>query len=323
MLIKAIKLFLRIVYTVASWTAVPFFKFCFRHSQWNNKPLEFARVALSDPDLVRVLTDSGQAHMLVQIRSQVEAMLAAPKPPTEEDREWGAFIQNYGANPQPDMVPEYFRYVIRGGTTGSTELPIAGAIVALCQHHAEEWTAWRKVPEFVKLFDQAVEWQHADPARAGWNDFYMMQWCVLRQDSIAAEIAERTKLPGMVGGTCAWMANSVAQQIPAFREALVRVGYDFAPPDMRAAVESDMGKEPFTSMRHAESAVHYPVSKDAANDFFQFLEGATVRYALVSVTEDSEGEELEHIEVVTSQGIFCVSAPDLGISFRKQKEPQC
>jgi hypothetical protein len=185
---------------------------------------------LNDPDIVKALTDAGMAAMLLQLQQQVDTLAAnAPrgpsrKPPTEEDMEWGMFIQNYGENPQPDMVPEYFRYVLRGGTTGSTELPTAAAVFALVRsrpHWADEWRQ-----EFPELFKKAEQWMQADPNRAGWNDFYMVQWFVLRDDQIVGVLKGRAEIPGPVGDTCKWMLNSVSQQMPAFAEALERVGYD-------------------------------------------------------------------------------------------------
>jgi hypothetical protein len=231
MLIKFVKFCWSIWYFILCWTFLPVFMFLFRRSEWQARPFDFARAMLNDPDIVKALTDAGMAAMLLQLQQQVDTLAAnAPrgpsrKPPTEEDMEWGMFIQNYGENPQPDMVPEYFRYVLRGGTTGSTELPTAAAVIALVHsrpHWADEWRQ-----EFPELFKKAEQWMHADPNRAGWNDFYMVQWFILRDDEIVKVLKARAEIPGIVGDTCKWMLNSVSQQIPAFAEALERVGYEF------------------------------------------------------------------------------------------------
>lgn len=230
-MLRFLKFCWSVFYRVASWTFLPVFLFLFRRSQWKDRPFDFARALLNDPDVVQSLTGAGIAAMLIQLLQQVETMVAnAPrggdrKTPTEEDREWGLFIQDYGENPQPDMVPEYFRYVLRGGTTGSTELPTLGAVLALTLRHRDMDEHWRA--EFPALFDLLEQWQEADPLRAGWNDFYMVQWFVLRDDQLVRILKGRAEIPGVVGDTCKWMLNSVSQQIPAFAEALERVGYEF------------------------------------------------------------------------------------------------
>ena len=245
-MLRFLKFCWSVFYHVASWTFLPVFLFLFRRSQWKDRPFDFARALLNDPDVVQSLTGAGMeavliqllqsltgagmAAVLIQLQQQVETMVAnAPrgdrKPPTEEDREWWLFIQDYGENPQPDMVPEYFRYVLRGGTTGSTELPTLGAVLALTLRHRDMDEHWRA--EFPALFDLLEQWQEADPLRAGWNDFYMVQWFVLRDDQLVRILKGRAEIPGVVGDTCKWMLNSVSQQIPAFAEALERVGYEF------------------------------------------------------------------------------------------------
>jgi hypothetical protein len=112
----------------------------------------------------------------------------------------------------------------------------------------------------------------------------------------------------MVGSTCTWMADSVAQQIPAFREALERVGYEFQAPDFKAAVEAER---------------RYPMSIEACNEFLQTLAGATITRAEMMLTGDDEASEREHVEIITNAGMFCIVAPDLGFSWTKEKERKC
>jgi hypothetical protein len=314
-MLKSVKFALRAIYKLCNWTLLPIFMFAFRRSKWKENPLEFGRVFLSDPDVVKVATDAGQAALLVQLRGQLGALARMPKAPTREDRDWGLFIQNYGENPQPDMVPAYLEYIQKGGTTGSTELPTAGAVHALCVKHPRESGKWRA--DFPEVFAKASEAMNADPSRPGWNDYYMVDWFVRRTDETAANIAERTKLPGMVGATCTWMAKSVAQQIPAFKEAMERVGYKFPEPDMKAAILHDNPN--FKDAVEAER--HFPMSQEVCNEFLHSLEGATItRAEMMLVDSQNEDEPDEHIEVITSAGMFCIVAPDLGVSFTKQTE---
>jgi len=241
MLIRLIKLWLWISFKFTMWVFLPIGELIYRLT-WKGTPQQLVMALAEDPLIVRIATENGLLHILDIYKQKVMAMANAPKPVAQEDIEWRMFIQNYGENPQPDMVPEYLRYLIRGGTTGSTELPTAGALVALCQCHNDEWEQWRKVPGFLQLFEQALEWQQ-DPARPGWNGFYMVQWFILRSDDLAREIAERTKIPGIVGSTCTWMANSVAQQMPAFREALERVGYEFPRPEIMTGMPTKLQED--------------------------------------------------------------------------------
>ena len=316
MLIRLIKLCLWISFKFTVWVLLPIWKLVYRLA-WKGTPQQLVMALAEDPQIVRIATENGLLHILGMYKQKGMAMANADQMPgsydatnpvTQEDIEWAMFIQNYGENPQPDMVPEYFRYVIRGGTTGSctltTELPTAGALVALCQRHNDEWEQWRKVPEFLQLFKQALEWQHADPARPGWNDFYMVQWFILRSDDLAREIAERTKLPGIVGSTCTWMANSVAQQMPAFRKALERVGYEFPRPEIMAGMPHD-NTLPGEGPRPADSSLTEKLDK---------LAGQT----LIRATANQHGNRT-YITFETPTDGVQVSADLLSISFREDE----
>lgn len=306
MLIRTLKFLVISLVRLMNVTAIPLFVFAFRHSEWKGKEKQFVRTLVNDPDLVDFATRSGAAQMLVMFQQRVEQMMLVPPAPTEEERKWGEFIQNYGADPQPHKVPEFLEYIKASGTVGSTELPTLGALDALCFRHPELSDAWQV--QFRDVFDDlSYKGSLAGQDRPGWNDYYMAAWFVTREDDYARKIAERTKLPGMVGYTCAWMANSVAQQIPAFQQALDRVGYEFPAPDMGGAVLHDAVKDDF---------------KAVCNEFLQALAGATITRAEMTTLEgrnkDEDGEE--RIEVITSAGMLCIIAPDLGVSFTRQTE---
>jgi len=312
MLIRLIKLAGFLLFKLTMWFGIPIGKLLYKLT-WKGTPAEFALALFEDPDITEVATNAGMLHVLELYKQKCLAIVNAPKPPTEEDRMWAEFITHYGENPQPDIVPEYFRYLIRGGTTGTTVLPTAGALVALCRKHRDLHSEWQKTPEFLALFKKALEWQTTEASRRGWNDFFMAQWFILRDDAIAATIARRAHLPGMTGATCRWMANSVAQQMPAFREALERAGYDFPPIDLAAAVPP-----PRTGTQH------YPMNQDAANEFLGTLAGARILSA--EMNETGEGNEIEeHIAIKTDAGQFCLSAPELSMHWKaaEQKEEPC
>src|ERR1700689_3806507 len=137
MLIKLIKLAGWFVFKLAMWVLLPIGKLIYRLT-WKGTPQDFVTALVTDPQITRAATEAGMAGILQMYAAKLRDIASMRPPITQEDRDWGMFIQNYGENPQPDMVPAYFRYVIKGGTTGSTELPTAGAIVALCQRHASK-----------------------------------------------------------------------------------------------------------------------------------------------------------------------------------------
>lgn len=236
-----IKLSARIAFWVITHTVFPILRLLLMLTGWKGREKEFCAQLLSDPEIEGFLVRNGLAPALMQLRAALQAMPNAPKMSSHEDMKWGKFIMEYGANPRPDMVPDYLDYLSRVGTTGSTELPTFGAVYALLGRHPELEPCFSRHAALVD--DLSKRAAAAEPDRPGWNDFYMARWFVLREDDDAACIARRTTLPGMVGSTCRWMANSVAEQMPEFREALERGGYDFAQPDMRAAIVADDKKE--------------------------------------------------------------------------------
>jgi hypothetical protein len=131
-------------------------------------------------------------------------------------------VQAYGANPQPERIPEILDLLDQSNaiTEERTELPAAGAVLALIELRPE----LAKAPEFEPLWKDAMDvCATVDQGRAGWNDFYMARWFVLRGDTIVRELARRTTIPGMVGSTATWMMVSVASQLPEFRAAVERI----------------------------------------------------------------------------------------------------
>lgn len=143
-----------------------------------------------------------------------------------ESQEWQAFIQNYGATPQPDQVPELFAWMLDAGVLEdrSTELPMAAAVLALADRHNERRDKWEA--EYPQVFQSAIAvCLRTGPERAGWNDYYMCRWFVLRDDISVQEIVRRTQQDGDIGATATWMVSSVSNQITEFKLALDRVGY--------------------------------------------------------------------------------------------------
>jgi hypothetical protein len=131
-------------------------------------------------------------------------------------------VQGYGANPQPERIPEILDLIDQSCaiTEERTELPAAGAVLALIELRPE----LAQSPEFEPIYKDAMDvLGNVDQGRAGWNDFYMARWFVLRGDTIVRELARRTTIPGMVGSTATWMVNSVASQLPEFRAAVERI----------------------------------------------------------------------------------------------------
>jgi hypothetical protein len=137
-------------------------------------------------------------------------------------QEASVLVQGYGANPQPERIPEILALIDESCaiTEERTELPAAGAVLALIELRPE----LAQSPEFEPIYKDAMDvWEKTDSSRAGWNDFYMARWFVLRRDNIVQELARRTKIPGMVGSTATWMMVSVANQLPEFRAAVERI----------------------------------------------------------------------------------------------------
>jgi len=108
----------------------------------------------------------------------------------------------------------------------------------------------------------------------------------------------------MVGSTCTWMANSVAQQVPAFREALERVGYEFPQLDMRQAIEHDDMNASLGEPRPADSRLDEQLSR---------LVGQSITAARAN-----ERDNRTYITFETpAQGVQ-FSAPILAVSFREE-----
>jgi hypothetical protein len=314
MLIRLIKLYGWLLYKSSMWFVLPVCKVVYRLT-WKGTLAQFVIALTEDADVVRMATDSGMADYLGKLQERALAMANAPRPPTEEDRMWGDFLTHYGENPQPDIVPEYFRYLLRQGTTSETEMPNAGAIAALAQRHPDHYAQWRVNPQFLELFEHAaLLWQQTDLGRTGGNDFYMAQWFILRTDTIAQIIAKRTELPGMAGATCRWMMSSVANQMADFRAALERVGYEFPAPDMKQAVEEDIGV-PCAVIVPDVRPERYPLSLEAANEILRPLAGATVLSAEMTETD------MERLTIKTARGEITVKAPELGICHKWNTPP--
>lgn len=315
-MLKLLKILIWTLYRVASITVIPLWCLIFRYSSWKGRPWDFLRAILDDEQVKRLMIGAGMAGAHAQLRQTIEAMVNRAKGPTQEDLNWWMFIQNYGENPQPDMVPEYLAYLKRWkDMPSSQELPAHGATDALCARHRDLYRAW--TAKYADLFCELEEKaERGGTDRPGWNDYHMARWFVERDDKRAAIIAERTKLPGIMGSTCTWMANSVAQQIRAFREALERVGYEF-PPDIKAAILHDSPE--FKAAVQAER--HYPMSQESCNEFLESLQGATItRAEMMTIEGEANDDYQEHVEIITSAGMFCICAPDLGISYTKQTE---
>src|SRR5271166_3491425 len=153
------------------------------------------------------------------------AAMASLKAHSPESMEWQAFIQEYGANPEPDEVPALFAWMLEDSVLEDrrTELPMAAVVIALVDRHSDKAMAWRA--QFSQLLQAAAAvCITCGQDRAGWNDYYMVRWFVLRDDDTVRELIRRTQQDGDVGATASWMVSSVSSQIPAFAEALERVG---------------------------------------------------------------------------------------------------
>jgi len=188
MLIRIIKVTMWIVFKFTMWIGLPFWKLLYR-LMWRGTPQQFVIALTEDPDIVRRATETGMAGILKMYQQKCMAIADAPKSPTQEDRDWAEFIQNYGENPQPDMVPEYLKYLKRIGTTESTILPTWGATEALCAKHRALRAKW--VAEFTDFFCKLEEEsEHMNKDRPGWNDYHMVRWFIERDDARAAIIAE-------------------------------------------------------------------------------------------------------------------------------------
>jgi hypothetical protein len=154
-----------------------------------------------------------------------EAM-AQMKAHSPEALVWDTFIQNYGANPEPDKVPDFFKWMLETGGLEErrSELPMAAAVIALAERHSDLAPKWKA--SFPGLFQFVVEvCVKADQDRAGWNDYYMCRWFILRDDDTVREIVRRTQRDGDIGATASWMALSVGHQYPDFASALERCGF--------------------------------------------------------------------------------------------------
>jgi len=190
MLIRIVKVSLWCLFKLTLWFAFPLWKLLYRMT-WKGTPQQFVIALTEDPEIVNIATNAGLLGVLKIYQQRGMAMAGAPMPPTQEDREWAEFIQNYGENPQPDMVPAYLEYIQRGGTTGSTILPTFGATDALCWKHRDLRAGW--VAQFADLFARLEEEsERMDKDRPGWNDYHMVRWFIERDDNRAAIIAERT-----------------------------------------------------------------------------------------------------------------------------------
>jgi hypothetical protein len=169
----------------------------------------------------------GAAAMGVpDIAERAGEAMAAMKAHTPEALEWDAFIQNYGANPRPDEVPALFTWILETGALEDrrSELPMAAAVIALAERYPDLAPKWKA--SFPGLFQFVVEiCVKADQERAGWNDYYMCRWFILRDDDTVREIVRRTQRDGDIGATASWMALSVGHQYPDFASALERCGF--------------------------------------------------------------------------------------------------
>jgi hypothetical protein len=89
------------------------------------------------------------------------------------------------------------------------------------------------------------------------------------------------------------------------RKEMERVG--MAVPDFSAAVKAERKR--------------YPMTVEGCNEFLRSLAGATItRAEMMSLQGGNEDENEERVEIISSAGMFCIVAPDLGFSFTERTE---
>lgn len=275
---------------------------------------------ISDPDIMRRVQAAGP--MAAQSLADAGNQLRRVDP---ESVQWEAFIRDYGVAPQPLEVAEYLAFVqeSRALDDAAMQLPVCGSLLAFCLRHPELEPEWKA--EFKDVFDKVnAVMAFADSTRPGWNDFYMVQWFILRTDDIVSELVQRAKLPGQAGGTCTWMLNSVAGQDSAFKDALERAGgFAFSPepanrpldprllPDLpgvgpddwqRAAAQMGIAIGPGDPQTGVQRAAELE-SK------YALLEGVRIRSVIVR--EDSG---VTNIVIDTDRGLYGFSSPMIAVS---------
>jgi len=192
--------------------------------------LQFAFELCNDPQVREMAIRAGMAGALAQLEGAMRAMAASNAPsrpePSDEAVKWAQFVQDFGSDPsdsgRADLIPKWIEYAKSLMDDPSQEFPTAGAGLAFCERYPLISESWDR--EFIARCMKVLK---NDSERPGWNDYYMARWFVLRDDSTAKTIASLPHAEGPRGYTARWMVNSVCQQMPAFREAMARVGYDF------------------------------------------------------------------------------------------------
>lgn len=147
---------------------------------------------------------------------------AAGLPPKDWQEAFTAVESFRRIDPEPDGRIEYIlTLLMRTGAIKdpSTQMPLAGAALALFELDDQEFCDSLKTSAvFQPFYVDCLEVKRtADPERVGWNDYYMARWMILRDEETVKEIAQRCKVPGMIGSTATWMVNSCAQRFPDFK----------------------------------------------------------------------------------------------------------
>lgn len=123
----------------------------------------------------------------------------------------------YWKHPDPVVAEE----IIRHSRSETGNVGRMSGMLFLCEAHPEKAEEWRHKYKF--YFERAERYIHDYPLNGvGWNDYHMCRWLILGRDEDVAEIQQRATWGGEVGRLALWMQDSVADQIPEFREALKR-----------------------------------------------------------------------------------------------------